>query len=428
MMSRSAPQRPPCCCSWRPTASRPPPAQLLLSDTSTGAQTRLLRLPVGLVNVSANAISTGRVQARRQLASLPATWPSGALHSMQLPRTFLPALRKEPYYHRSVTAFSAGVISAGETQGDGSDNIELEWAFSVGGPLPEALAATFPERFPTMTSARKVCRRRQVYIKAFDSGEWRRGRCEDSVEAGSTSVRLLHRHATLSSARRSVRLAVAYEDECMAVVHKLPGMMVHGRGRRTVKHVLGGSLQPSQAPDALPRPHPVHRLDKLTGGLLVCAKTMPAAVALSRAFEQRQVQKKYMALVTGLLEGEGEMNGDVDDKAALSKYRAVQSFRSLRFGGHITLVHLWPHTGRKHQLRVHLAGIGHPILGDGLYCNQEDEELRLQHQGLFLWAVELSLKHPATGEPLSIEAELPRKFSRFCEAQQQRWEKFNLGV
>jgi len=338
MMSRSAPQRPPCCCSWRPTASRPPPAQLLLSDTSTGAQTRLLRLPVGLVNVSANAISTGRVQARRQLASLPATWPSGALHSMQLPRTFLPALRKEPYYHRSVTAFSAGVISAGETQGDGSDNIELEWAFSVGGPLPEALAATFPERFPTMTSARKVCRRRQVYIKAFDSGEWRRGRCEDSVEAGSTSVRLLHRHATLSSARRSVRLAVAYEDECMAVVHKLPGMMVHGRGRRTVKHVLGGSLQPSQAPDALPRPHPVHRLDKLTGGLLVCAKTMPAAVALSRAFEQRQVQKKYMALVTGLLEGEGEMNGDVDDKAALSKYRAVQSFRSLRFGGHITLV------------------------------------------------------------------------------------------
>lgn len=170
-----------------------------------------------------------------------------------------------------------------------------------------------------------------MYIKAFDSGEWRRGRCEDSVEAGSTSVRLLHRHATLSSARRSVRLAVAYEDECMAVVHKLPGMMVHGRGRRTVKHVLGGeagrrasmaadaalavpprthpwtcchpagSLQPSQAPDALPRPHPVHRLDKLTGGLLVCAKTMPAAVALSRAFEQRQVQKKYMALVTGVL-------------------------------------------------------------------------------------------------------------------------------
>jgi len=301
-------------------------------------------------------------------------------------------------------------------------SVELEESFTISAALPDALAVSFPDRFPTMTSARKACRRRQVFV--LREGEWQRGVCIDQVAEGQ-GVRVLHRAATLSSTRRSHRLQPVYEDDHMAVVMKLPGMMVHGRGRKTVKHVLGGSLQPSSAPGALPRPHPVHRLDKLTGGLLVCAKTAPAAVTLNRMFEERQVQKKYVALVAGLLEGEGHIEEEVDGKEASSRYQVVESFRSLRFTGHMTLLHLWPHTGRKHQLRKHLASIGHPIIGDGLYCDQEDEELSLRHQGLFLWAVELSLRHPVTGEPLELQTELPPKFLRFTGAQQKRWEKFH---
>lgn len=113
---------------------------------------------------------------------------------------------------------------------------------TLSAPLPDALSRTFPERFPTMTAARKACRKKLVYI---DGGSgWQQGLCGSPVSLG-TKIIVFPRDAASAlrgEARESTRLMVVYEDDHMAVVVKPPGYAVHGRGRKTVKHILGGEL------------------------------------------------------------------------------------------------------------------------------------------------------------------------------------------
>ena len=110
----------------------------------------------------------------------------------------------------------------------------------------------------------------------------------------------------------------------------------------------------------------MHRLDADTGGLLVCAKTHPAQQALSNAFADRAVKKRYRALVRGALTGCGRVRAPLEGKACWTEYRSVAVTES-KLCGHVTTLDLWPHTGRKHQLRQHMAMLGHPILGDTSY-------------------------------------------------------------
>jgi hypothetical protein len=114
------------------------------------------------------------------------------------------------------------------------------------------------------------------------------------------------------------------------------------------------------------RPQEIHRLDAETGGLLVCAKTAPALRVLSAAFRQRAVKKRYRALVRGALDGCGRVTLELGGKACWTEFRAVAVHASALCGS-VTTVDLWPHTGRLHQLRRHMALIGHPILGDVKY-------------------------------------------------------------
>lgn len=131
---------------------------------------------------------------------------------------------------------------------------------------------------------------------------------------------------------------------------------------------LQASLQPPalQLPDTLRVPRHAHRLDEATGGLLLVAKTRPALQALSMAFELKRTRKRYAAIVKGELLGSGSIDAPVDGKPALTTYRAVGVTPSASFGA-LTTVHLWPETGRRHQLRKHMALHGHPILGDRRY-------------------------------------------------------------
>jgi RNA pseudouridylate synthase len=113
-------------------------------------------------------------------------------------------------------------------------------------------------------------------------------------------------------------------------------------------------------------PKELHRLDAATGGLLVCAKTQRAQQALSRAFARREVKKRYRALVAGELRGCGRVTILLEGKACWTEYRCVAVHASAICGA-ATEVDLWPHTGRRHQLRLHMALLGHTILGDALY-------------------------------------------------------------
>jgi RluA family pseudouridine synthase len=217
-------------------------------------------------------------------------------------------------------------------------------------------------------------------------------------------------------------MQVVYEDDWIAVIVKPPGLHVNGNRHRTVEHALPHNLTPSEQEDRLPWPRPCHRLDLRTGGLLVCAKTAEALRQLGWQFQRREVQKRYHAILVGRLEGEGELDKPVGGRSARTRYRVLGHTRSLHTEW-LTSVEMWPETGRQHQLRKHMSGLGHPIIGDDLHGAGKGPVLR--GQGLFLRAVQLEVRHPEDDRPMCWELEEPDKFRRFRERETRRWNRWH---
>jgi 23S rRNA pseudouridine1911/1915/1917 synthase len=239
------------------------------------------------------------------------------------------------------------------------------------------------------------------------------------------------------------------------VVNKPAGMMVHAgsgqnedaRSRGTLVNALLYRFKVLSSTGGELRPGIVHRLDKDTSGLIVVAKNDRAHAALGEMFASRQIKKTYIALVEGAVEREkGTINAGVgrdpvrrtrmtarpqeNARAAVSHYEVVRRFNN-RFGK-FTLVKVRIETGRTHQIRVHMASIGHPVVGDTLYGGAgqltdqvasqaatskaarrkaEPERLRLGRN--FLHAARLEFAHPATGKLLELEAPLPEELETF---------------
>lgn len=213
-------------------------------------------------------------------------------------------------------------------------------------------------------------------------------------------------------------LPVIYEDEQLAVIQKPAGIIVSGNQFHTIQNALLHNLTPSKAIDAFQLPRPVHRLDHATSGLLLIAKTTAANIHLSQQFEKKTIQKRYQAVVMGqIIPTSGIIEVKIEDKVATTKYEMLQTVPSLK-ATHLSLVDLYPLTGRTHQLRIHLAHLGHPILGDKLY--HQDKPL-LTGKGLFLAAVELIFEHPVSGEPMNFRIDAPTKFGYRLEQENRRW-------
>lgn len=201
-----------------------------------------------------------------------------------------------------------------------------------------------------------------------------------------------------------------YEDADLLVLYKPPGLLcVPGRGIDK-QDCLSARAQ-SYWPGALI----VHRLDQATSGLVLMARHANAQRRLSLAFEQRQIHKRYVAIVEGLMQASTDTWTDVHLPIAADWARrplrvidAVHGkpshtrWRALAYdaAAKTTRVELEPVTGRTHQLRVHMAAMGHPILGDTLYA---DAATRAAHPRLLLHAAELALVHPTTGQPMRWE-------------------------
>ncbi len=218
-----------------------------------------------------------------------------------------------------------------------------------------------------------------------------------------------------------LKLEVVYEDEQLAAIIKPAGVPVNGNSFRTVENSLLHNINKSLEPDSLRWPKPVHRLDVPTSGLLLIAKTMRAQVSLGEQFEKKIIKKRYRAIVQGKIETAGCINSQVEGRDASTDYSPVKSSRSLK-NDWLTLVDLYPHTGRTHQLRRHLAEIGHPIAGDTLYGREGDV---FKGKGLFLAAVELKFTHPATGEAVTLIIDDPEKFTSYLSREERRWKKYN---
>ncbi|MEM6929463.1 MAG: RluA family pseudouridine synthase, partial [Myxococcota bacterium] len=226
--------------------------------------------------------------------------------------------------------------------------------------------------FPTRQSSRKAARRGELTVDGVvsESSRW--------VEPGQTVAwlePLEPRHPTLP-----VSIPVVHEDPVMAVVVKPGGLVTMGARSRTLERALPFNLTASTATDRLARPRPVHRLDARTSGLVVVAKTRTALAALGRAFEVLEVRKTYRALVIGAFHGERLVDTPIDGRPARTRLRSLQVGPSVK-SGHVTRVEAYPETGRTHQIRRHLAELGHPVLGDALY-GREPHILREQEQPL----------------------------------------------
>ncbi len=225
--------------------------------------------------------------------------------------------------------------------------------------------------------------------------------------------------AKIETLAEAIPLHVLFEDQDIVVLNKPAGLVVHpgaGHQTHTIVNALLHHCTTLSGIGGKERPGIVHRLDKETSGCLIVAKNDAAHKDLSEQFAARTVEKVYFALVDGV---PAKKNGVIDapiGRHAVHRQRmtvprrggrsAKTEYRVVRSSGSISLIECTLHSGRTHQIRVHLHHLGHPVLGDKLYAPKLAKRFGRQ----MLHAAKLSLRHPRTGEQMKWEAPLPDDF------------------
>jgi len=228
-------------------------------------------------------------------------------------------------------------------------------------------------------------------------------------------------------------LPILYQDSDLIVIDKPAGMVVHpaaGHGGGTLVNALLHHVTDLSGIGGEKRPGIVHRLDRGTSGLMVVAKNDRAHEELARQFHDREVEKEYIALVWGEVMAGRRIDAPIgrdpknrkkmSAKARRSREAVTRIVRAEHFGRTLTLAHVAIHTGRTHQIRVHLSDIGHPVVGDPLYGGVHRRvpgDLRaVTHLDRpFLHAARLVFAHPEDGRRMEFEAPLPADLQRVLE-------------
>ena len=231
---------------------------------------------------------------------------------------------------------------------------------------------------------------------------------------------------------QDIPVEVMYEDDDIIVVNKPKGMVVHpangnpdGTLVNAIMKICKGSLSGIGGEI---RPGIVHRLDKDTSGLLIVAKNDKAHINMSQQIKDRKVNKRYVALVRGTIkEDEATISMPIarskKDRKKMAVDRdgreAITHFKVLKRYGNYTLLDIKIDTGRTHQIRVHMAEIGHPVVGDEVYSNGKNE---FGVHGQMLHARSLEFEHPITGKKMHIEADIPEYFKEVIDICDKRLE------
>jgi len=283
----------------------------------------------------------------------------------------------------------------------------------------------FKTHFPTLTHGRleKLLRTGQVRV---DGG---RVKGNSRLEVGNviripplgdaadmTAPKAKKTKSVSAADSKMLQDAVLYRDDDVIVINKPPGLAVQG-GSKTARHL--DAMLDALMFDATERPRLVHRLDRDTSGVLLLARNRRAAQVLSRAFQRKEVQKIYWALVHGVPNiREGEMQsrmlksgGEGDEKMGASDkgQKAITLYAVQEQAGQlVSVLALRPVTGRTHQLRVHCAELGHPIVGDGKYGDPEKPLPEGVARQLHLHAREVTFQQPRTGNWITRRAPLPK--------------------
>ena len=234
--------------------------------------------------------------------------------------------------------------------------------------------------------------------------------------------------AELEDKPEDIPLKVVFEDDAILVIDKPAGLVAHPGSGNWSGTLLNALLYHAPVVGSIPRAGIVHRLDKDTSGLLVVAKTLPAQTDLVRQLQARTVKRHYLALAWGNLERDGTVDAPMgrhptqrvkmavvhNGKPARTHYKVLERFDGL------TLVECVLDTGRTHQIRVHMASLKHPLVGDPVYGPRHPPLIAPPAAATFprqaLHARKLGLIHPVTGEEMSWEIPLPEDFEGLLEA------------
>lgn len=263
------------------------------------------------------------------------------------------------------------------------------------------------------------------WIKSGDARlDGHEARPRDPVRGGEKVTLTAVLEVQTHSQPEDIALDVLYEDEHVIVVNKPPGLVVHPGAGNPAGTLVNALLHHDPSLNTLPRAGIVHRLDKDTSGVMVVARTLQAHTALIEQLSSREVHRQYLAVVAGSLVSGGTANAPIDrhprdrirmavredGRDAVTHYRLRERFRAH------TLLECRLETGRTHQIRVHMAHLKHPIVGDPLYGGPlklprgATEELIETLRGFrrqALHAETLEFIHPVTGEPVRCTAPVP---------------------
>jgi 23S rRNA pseudouridine1911/1915/1917 synthase len=305
-------------------------------------------------------------------------------------------------------------------------------------------------RLDRFLAARWPSHSRSAYQKLIRSGRVLVN--DEPVTKPSTEIRrgdhvfvTLMKRRPLGIVPEPIPVEVLFEDEDLIAVNKEPGIIVHparGNPHGTLVNAVAHHAENLSKVGGSWRPGVVHRLDRDTSGVIVFAKNDRAHLGLARQWEARTVRKEYAAIV----EGVPDLDADVIEQP-LGKHHRIRDRYAVRHDGAgkeaeshyevaerfdgFALLRVWPRTGRTHQIRIHLAHVGHRIVADRQYGSRdrltlaevsggaaEADEALIARQALH--AGSLTLRHPRTGEPLLLEAPLPADMSRTLAAL-RRW-------
>ncbi len=261
-------------------------------------------------------------------------------------------------------------------------------------------------------------------------------RPRDAVQGGEQVEMEVGATPAVDDPAQAMALDILFEDAHLLALAKPPGLVVHpGAGNREGT-LMNALLHHAPASRVLPRAGLIHRLDKDTSGLLVVAKTEPAYTRLVAAMQARQIHREYLALVRGRVISGGTVDAPLG-RHPVHRTRmavvpngkpAVTHFRVARRFAHCTLLRVRLETGRTHQIRVHMAHLRHPVVGDPLYGGRLQLPRGLEagvREALLGWrrqalhACRLELKHPITGQPLRWEVPPPRDLGDLLRALEQ---------